>query len=134
MSSFPQWKGTVLLSTRRFVVHFEHLSLSSIIVSQVEDGVASRLSSILGIPTAALPVRYLGIPLTTKQINAVDYRILVEKIKQKINEWGEGFPSRLRDEEDNLIWFSSKEHSSKQFGKNKRMPTVVHVLLSFVSA
>ncbi|GAA0162036.1 hypothetical protein LIER_18223 [Lithospermum erythrorhizon] len=149
-----------------------NLSKSTSYFAGVEDGVASRLSSILGIPTAALPVRYLGIPLTTKQINAVDYRILVEKIKQKINEWGgvdngrylpkvswrqategglgikgihnwnvalegirwpqgrgltvvitifkEGFPSRLRDEEDNLIWFSSKEHSSKQVWNSLR--------------
>ncbi|GAA0144367.1 reverse transcriptase [Lithospermum erythrorhizon] len=48
----------------------------------------ARMSGILGIPVASLLVRYLGIPLTTKQLSSHDYRVLVEKIRGKIEGWG----------------------------------------------
>ncbi|GAA0156008.1 reverse transcriptase [Lithospermum erythrorhizon] len=47
----------------------------------------ARLSNIVGIPVSTLPVRYLGIPLTTKQINSHDCRILVEQVRQRIDSW-----------------------------------------------
>ncbi|GAA0148120.1 hypothetical protein LIER_36656 [Lithospermum erythrorhizon] len=54
---------------------------------------ADRLSDVLGIPVAELPVRYFGIILTTKQIKAVDYKTLVEKIRKKVNNWETNFLS-----------------------------------------
>ncbi|GAA0142933.1 hypothetical protein LIER_03726 [Lithospermum erythrorhizon] len=51
----------------------------------VEDEMANRLSCIIGIPIAALPVRYLGIPLTTKHLQGHDCRVLVDKIREMIN-------------------------------------------------
>ncbi|KAL9830396.1 hypothetical protein AtNW77_Chr3g0189001 [Arabidopsis thaliana] len=34
-----------------------------------------------------LPVRYLGLPLVTKRLNAADYSPLLEHIKKKIGSW-----------------------------------------------
>ncbi|GKB00051.1 RNA-directed DNA polymerase, eukaryota, reverse transcriptase zinc-binding domain protein [Tanacetum coccineum] len=45
---------------------------------------------ILGIVPFAigkLPVRYLGVPLITKKINATDYKPLVEKVKNRVLDW-----------------------------------------------
>ncbi|GAA0151132.1 reverse transcriptase [Lithospermum erythrorhizon] len=47
-----------------------------------------RLSSMLGMSVSALPIRYLGIRLTTKQLKASDYRMLIDKVRQKIDGWG----------------------------------------------
>ncbi|KAG9145933.1 hypothetical protein Leryth_026234, partial [Lithospermum erythrorhizon] len=57
---------------------------------------ATRLSGILDIPIAEISVKYLEIPLTTKQIKAADCKILLEKIKGKINSWGSKFLSFAR--------------------------------------
>ncbi|GAA0142262.1 reverse transcriptase [Lithospermum erythrorhizon] len=54
-------------------------------VSQVEE---KKLCEILRISASSLPVKYLGIPLTTRQLKASDCRMLVEKIKHKIKGWG----------------------------------------------
>ncbi|GAA0138508.1 reverse transcriptase [Lithospermum erythrorhizon] len=47
-----------------------------------------KLFSILDITASVLPVKYLDIPLTTKQLGGQDYRVLVDKIKHKIEGWG----------------------------------------------
>ncbi|GAA0154230.1 hypothetical protein LIER_12278 [Lithospermum erythrorhizon] len=65
-----------------------NLIKSSSYFAGVKHQEAIRLNGILGIPIAELLVKYLGIPLTTKQIKAIDCRILVEKIKEKINSGG----------------------------------------------
>ncbi|GAA0160294.1 reverse transcriptase [Lithospermum erythrorhizon] len=46
-----------------------------------------KLSSILNISIGALPVRYLGVPLTTWQLRASDCRRLIDNIKNKIDQW-----------------------------------------------
>ncbi|GAA0174634.1 hypothetical protein LIER_41758 [Lithospermum erythrorhizon] len=61
----------------------QNLGKSTSYFARVNDHEAARLSGVLGIPIASLPVRYLGISLTTKQINACDCRVLIEKIKGK---------------------------------------------------
>ncbi|GAA0156655.1 reverse transcriptase [Lithospermum erythrorhizon] len=62
----------------------------------MKDQEATRLSGILDIPIAEISVKYLEIPLTTKQIKAADCKILLEKIKGKINSWGSKFLSFAR--------------------------------------
>ncbi|GAA0165578.1 hypothetical protein LIER_40011 [Lithospermum erythrorhizon] len=47
-----------------------------------------RLGEILGMSFFSLPVRYLGIPPTTKQLRASDCRVLVDKVRLKIESWG----------------------------------------------
>ncbi|GKF52392.1 hypothetical protein Tco_0159302, partial [Tanacetum coccineum] len=33
------------------------------------------------------PMRYLGVPLLTKKINAIDCKPLVEKVKDRVLDW-----------------------------------------------
>ena len=40
-----------------------------------------------GFQISALPVRYLGVPLVTRRLNARDCKPLVEKIASRINCW-----------------------------------------------
>ncbi|GAA0162336.1 hypothetical protein LIER_39395 [Lithospermum erythrorhizon] len=65
-----------------------NLSKSSCYFAGTTSDDEARLSCILGIPISALPVRYLGIPLTTKQIGSHECRVLAEKVRQKIDGWG----------------------------------------------
>lgn len=40
-----------------------------------------------------LPVRYLGLPLTTKSMNSNDYKPLVETVRNRISSWKNRFLS-----------------------------------------
>ncbi|XP_024011356.1 uncharacterized protein LOC112086614 [Eutrema salsugineum] len=44
-------------------------------------------ASELGIPLDSLPIRYLGIPLTTKMMTKDDYAPLIDKIKARMLSW-----------------------------------------------
>lgn len=41
----------------------------------------------LGIPTESLPVRYLGLPLTTKTMTNADYKPLIDQIRIRLLSW-----------------------------------------------
>lgn len=41
----------------------------------------------LGIPVDTLPVRYLGLPLTTKSMTRNDYKPLIDKIRTRLLSW-----------------------------------------------
>ena len=41
----------------------------------------------LGIPTESLPVRYLGLPLTTKTMTRTDYQPLIDQIRTRLVSW-----------------------------------------------
>jgi hypothetical protein len=45
------------------------------------------LLELLRMKEGSLPVRYLGVPLTTKQLSAADCAVLVERITAKMNSW-----------------------------------------------
>ncbi|GAA0164487.1 hypothetical protein LIER_20108 [Lithospermum erythrorhizon] len=65
-----------------------NLAKSTCYFARIVDMEEVRLSNIMGIPISALPVRYLGIPLTTKQISSYDCRVLVDKVRNRIEGWG----------------------------------------------
>ena len=44
----------------------------------------------LGIPVDILPVRYLGLPLTTKSMSRADYEPLIDKIRSRFLSWSSG--------------------------------------------
>ncbi|GAA0151807.1 reverse transcriptase [Lithospermum erythrorhizon] len=65
-----------------------NLAKSTCYFAGIVDKEEVRLSNIVGIPISALPVRYLGIPLTTKQISGHDCRVLVDRVRNRIEGWG----------------------------------------------
>ena len=45
------------------------------------------ISSILNMPTAKLPIKYLGLPLSSKRLNFNDCQPLLSKIQQRLAGW-----------------------------------------------
>ncbi len=42
---------------------------------------------VLQMPKGVLPVRYLGVPLISKRLSAVDCEVLITKISSRIDSW-----------------------------------------------
>ncbi|XP_047331451.1 uncharacterized protein LOC124935028 [Impatiens glandulifera] len=53
----------------------------------VDDETKARIQDIMGISEGSFSVRYLGILLTTRQIQVIHYRPLIEKVKNVIMGW-----------------------------------------------
>ena len=53
-------------------------------LSQDEESQCSRA---LGTPMGTLPIRYLGLPLSTGQLRAADWQIVVGKVEQRLGGW-----------------------------------------------
>ncbi|GAA0176031.1 hypothetical protein LIER_29096 [Lithospermum erythrorhizon] len=69
-----------------------NLEKSSFYVAGTPDEVVRRLKDVIGIPMAVLPVKYLGLPLTTKKFLASECNGLIEKeidsvLKQFVWGW-----------------------------------------------
>ncbi|GAA0153481.1 reverse transcriptase [Lithospermum erythrorhizon] len=66
---------------------FPNLDKSLCFFVGVPDSVKMKLGNILSIPVGTLPIKYLGVPLTTCTIIASDCMVLVDKIERKIDGW-----------------------------------------------
>lgn len=64
-----------------------NLQKSAAYYSGVSSNLKVILEAILPIPQGSLPVRYLGVPLTTSRLSYFDCVQLKEKILQRINSW-----------------------------------------------
>ncbi|GAA0167894.1 reverse transcriptase [Lithospermum erythrorhizon] len=64
-----------------------NLTKSSYFFAGIPEVLEDSLSVVIGIPKASLPVKYLGIPLSTRHVSAKDCRPLIDKIKSKIDGW-----------------------------------------------
>ena len=71
-------------------------SLSGLLINPAKSSIfmAGRISqdfkeevNRLGIPTESFPVRYLGLPLTTKTMTKTDYEPLVDQIRTRLLSW-----------------------------------------------
>lgn len=54
---------------------------------------------VLGIPLEQLPIRYLGLPLTTKSMTRLDYEPLIDKTRSRLLFWSSkslSFAGRLQ--------------------------------------
>ncbi|GJX31051.1 hypothetical protein Tco_0240906 [Tanacetum coccineum] len=74
-----------------------HPNSVSVIMDALEE-----FKQVLGLVPSALPVRYLGVPLISTRLIYRDCKILVEKLKSRVNDWRNKFLSlvgRLQ-----LIW------------------------------
>ncbi|GAA0165422.1 reverse transcriptase [Lithospermum erythrorhizon] len=65
-----------------------NLDKNTVYVAGIGDSETLKLSRILGISMGNLPLRYLGIPLITKQLSYADCRPLIDGIRGKIEVWG----------------------------------------------
>jgi predicted transcriptional regulator len=76
------------------LAEFEHISglkanpsKSSIFLVGAAEDVKQSILNILHMPEGTLPVRYLGVPLITKRLTAIDCEALVNKITTRVDSW-----------------------------------------------
>lgn len=85
-SSF-QLVNDVLADFLKFSGLRPNLQKSSVYFSGVSDLDKAALFDVLAIPAGVLPVRYLGVPLITTRLHALDCQALIDKILKKVQSW-----------------------------------------------
>lgn len=65
-------------------ISFEKLTLY---MAGISDANRSLITSQFPFAEGKLPVRYLGLPLLTKQMSVTDYEPLIEKIRSRMRSW-----------------------------------------------
>lgn len=64
-----------------------NVSKSTLFVASREKQALESEAVELGLSVSMLPMRYLGLPLTTKKMTKVDYEPLVDKIRTRLMSW-----------------------------------------------
>lgn len=60
---------------------------SSFFASGLSQQELDTIKASTGMPHASLPVRYLGVPLTTKKLSIHDCEVLIQQVKGRMNSW-----------------------------------------------
>ncbi|XP_047264686.1 uncharacterized protein LOC107864894 [Capsicum annuum] len=83
-------KGSVI-KIKEALAHFStvtglvaNMEKSNIILACMEENVKTQLMSLTGFSQGTLPIKYLGLPLSSKKWSKLDCQLLIEKIVQKI--------------------------------------------------
>lgn len=60
---------------------------SSMFIGGKTNDAFNRANITYGLPIAQLPIRYLGLPLTTKAMTRLDYEPLIDRIRGRFLSW-----------------------------------------------
>ena len=63
-----------------------NMNKSTAFFGNVDSNEMKRILEILPFSVGKLPVKYLGVPLITKRINAKECKQLIDKVKQRVND------------------------------------------------
>ncbi|GJR46700.1 hypothetical protein Tco_1314803, partial [Tanacetum coccineum] len=66
---------------------YPSMAKSTVFYSNVPGDVKEDIRLAIPFREGELPVRYLGVPLTSKMLSIADYKVLVEKVKKRIFDW-----------------------------------------------
>ncbi|GJV32920.1 RNA-directed DNA polymerase, eukaryota, reverse transcriptase zinc-binding domain protein [Tanacetum coccineum] len=64
-----------------------NIGKSIVFFGNVKEQDKQDILSILPLKIGSLPVSYLGVPLITKHLTFTDYKVLIDKVKIKVNDW-----------------------------------------------
>ncbi|GJV32918.1 RNA-directed DNA polymerase, eukaryota, reverse transcriptase zinc-binding domain protein [Tanacetum coccineum] len=64
-----------------------NIGKSTMFFGNVKEQDKQDILSILPFKIGSLPVSYLGVPLITKHLTFTDYKVLIDKVKIKVNDW-----------------------------------------------
>lgn len=64
-----------------------NLQKCEVFTSGISQNKKLLISDILGMPLGSLPIKYLGLPLTSRKLSATDCIPLLDKLKARINSW-----------------------------------------------
>ncbi|KAL9687888.1 hypothetical protein QQ045_032296 [Rhodiola kirilowii] len=67
---------------------------SNLFTGGMSEGKVAWVEGIIGTKVSPLPVRYLGLPLTSRSLSRKDCDILIEKITSRLECWSNKFLSR----------------------------------------
>lgn len=62
-------------------------SKSSAFLAGCDDLLSAYIRDTLGVAVGSLPIRYLGLPLSSKRLLPGDYEVLIEKIRKRFQSW-----------------------------------------------
>ncbi|XP_048621873.1 uncharacterized protein LOC125591527 [Brassica napus] len=82
---------------------------SSFFSSGISQDQVNLISSAMGLSPGVLPVRYLGVPLTTKKLSLYNCGPLIQQIKSRVNSWS----SRALSFAGRLLLINTGSHSAK---------------------
>lgn len=64
-----------------------NMSKSTIFLGSVSDVEKQGILEVMPFAVGSLPMKYLGVPLITKNIGVLECNQLVEKVKARVNDW-----------------------------------------------
>lgn len=64
-----------------------NISKTSLFSCGVSEDILQRVNSSYGLSRSQLPIRYLGLPLSSKKLSIKDYDPLILQIKKKLGSW-----------------------------------------------
>lgn len=64
-----------------------NLSKCSVYLAGVNQSIKNDILDILGMDEGFFPFKYLGIPLYSKKLNAMDCKMIVDRITRKLRHW-----------------------------------------------
>ncbi|GKF68993.1 hypothetical protein Tco_0198672, partial [Tanacetum coccineum] len=64
-----------------------NIGKSIVFFGNVKEQDKQDILSILPLKIGSLSVSYLGVPLITKHLTFTDYKVLINKVKIKVNDW-----------------------------------------------
>ena len=70
-----------------------NMSKSTIFFDNVKADVITEILNILPFNVGKLPVKYLGVPLISKKIGAKECKKLIDKVKNKVEDWKNSYLS-----------------------------------------
>ncbi|CAM8999426.1 unnamed protein product [Rhodiola kirilowii] len=98
---FSSGRPSVVLAIKEVVskfLNFSGLSInlqkSQLFTGGMNVGKVSWIEEVIGCKVAPLPVRYLGLPFTSKSLSRKDCESLIEKITARLDCWSNRFLSR----------------------------------------
>ena len=65
----------------------ENSNKSAMFLAGLSNKLKMAMAEDLQFPLSNIPVKYLGVPLSSKRITAVEWDVLVDKITEKIKTW-----------------------------------------------
>ncbi|GKB49651.1 RNA-directed DNA polymerase, eukaryota, reverse transcriptase zinc-binding domain protein [Tanacetum coccineum] len=79
--------GIIKKSLDEFSEHTPNMHKSTIFFGGLSNAEQQNILNLMPFTVGRLPVKYLGVPLITKQISISDCKPLVDKVRSKVNDW-----------------------------------------------
>lgn len=107
---------------------------TKIFTSGMDKGVIENIKMEIGFKEGCLPVRYLGLPLLTMKFSVKDCKLLLQKLKDKVESWSSALLRYAgRVQLINAVLFSMQVFWSRHFLLPKKvLASIVQICSRFL--